>query len=164
MTGFQLFGVNRDGCHMWGRKCSLFPEHLISLPLGVHDFTPFGSSWFHSLWEFMISPIHYMYIIYYWICQFQEYVYRLIAWISLTVLSLELILLQRISKWNIKRLIMQPKCSLKDIILAKPIWNPRTGEWASTRASTNIQALNGGSHVMTRIPICMILAYHLVQS
>ena len=31
--------VNRDGCHMWGRKCSLFPEHLISLPL--------GSSWFH---------------------------------------------------------------------------------------------------------------------
>ena len=25
MTGFQLFYVNRDGCHMWGRKCSLFP-------------------------------------------------------------------------------------------------------------------------------------------
>ena len=34
MTGFQLICVNRDGCHMWGRKCSLFPEHLISLPLG----------------------------------------------------------------------------------------------------------------------------------
>ena len=33
---------NRDGCHMWDRKCSLFPEHLISLTL-----------------EFMISPIHY---------------------------------------------------------------------------------------------------------
>ena len=29
----------RDGCHMWSMKCSLFPEHLISLPL--------GSSWFH---------------------------------------------------------------------------------------------------------------------
>ena len=28
----HLFFVNRDGCHMWGRKCSLFPEHLISLP------------------------------------------------------------------------------------------------------------------------------------
>ena len=27
-------GVNRDGCLMWGRKCSHFPEHLISLPLG----------------------------------------------------------------------------------------------------------------------------------
>ena len=26
--------------------------------------------WFHSLWEFMISRIHYIYIIYYWICQF----------------------------------------------------------------------------------------------
>ena len=38
MTGCQLF-VNHDGCHMWGRKCSLFPEHLISLHL--------GSSWFH---------------------------------------------------------------------------------------------------------------------
>ena len=21
-------------CHVWGRKCSLFPEHLISLPFG----------------------------------------------------------------------------------------------------------------------------------
>ena len=31
MTGFQLFWINRDGCHMWGRKCSLFPEHLILL-------------------------------------------------------------------------------------------------------------------------------------
>ena len=39
MTDFQFFCVNRDGCHMWGRKCSLFPEHMISLPLGVHDFT-----------------------------------------------------------------------------------------------------------------------------
>ena len=39
MTGFPLLVVNRDGCYMWGRKCSLFPEHLISLPL--------GSSWLH---------------------------------------------------------------------------------------------------------------------
>ena len=36
---FQLFWVNRDGCHMWGNKFSLFPKHPISLPL--------GSSWFH---------------------------------------------------------------------------------------------------------------------
>ena len=35
-----------DGCHMWGRKFSLFPEHLISLYLG----------------EFMILPIRYIYI------------------------------------------------------------------------------------------------------
>ena len=37
MTCFQLFGVIRDGCHMWGRICSLFPEHLIllHLPLGI---------------------------------------------------------------------------------------------------------------------------------
>ena len=32
-TGFQLFCVNSDGCHMWDKKCSLFPGHLISLPL-----------------------------------------------------------------------------------------------------------------------------------
>ena len=44
MTGFQLFCVNCDGCHMWGRKCSLFPEH---------SFTVFG--------EFMISSFHYVY-------------------------------------------------------------------------------------------------------
>ena len=36
---FPVIASNRDGCHMWGRKCSLFPEHLILLPL--------GSSWFH---------------------------------------------------------------------------------------------------------------------
>ena len=32
---FPVICVNRDGCHMWGRKCSLFPEHLIPLPLGI---------------------------------------------------------------------------------------------------------------------------------
>ena len=47
MTGFQLFWVNRDGCHMWGRKCSLFSEYLISLPL--------GTSWFHP---FIIYTLH----------------------------------------------------------------------------------------------------------
>ena len=44
MTGFQLLGVNRDGCHMWDRKCSLFPDHLISL-------------------SSRISTIHYNYIV-----------------------------------------------------------------------------------------------------
>ena len=29
MTGFQLLCVNHDGCHMWGRKCSLFQVHMI---------------------------------------------------------------------------------------------------------------------------------------
>ena len=38
---------------------------------GTPDFTPFG--------EFMISPIHYIYIIYYWICQFYDYVYGLMT-------------------------------------------------------------------------------------
>ena len=42
--------------------------------------------------EFMISPIHYIYIIYYWICQFLGLCVRindsgLFAWISLTALS-----------------------------------------------------------------------------
>ena len=32
MTDFQLF-LNRDMCHTWDRKGSLFPEHLISLTL-----------------------------------------------------------------------------------------------------------------------------------
>ena len=40
MTGFQLFGVGREGCHMWGGRCSPFPEHMLSLPLG-------GGAWFH---------------------------------------------------------------------------------------------------------------------
>ena len=30
---FSLFLFNRDGCHMWGRKYSLFPEDQISLAL-----------------------------------------------------------------------------------------------------------------------------------
>ena len=64
-TGFQLLWVNRDGCHMWGRKCSLS---------GTPDFTPFG--------EFMILPTHYIYTIYYWICQFYDYVYGLMTALS----------------------------------------------------------------------------------
>ena len=40
MTGFQLFWVNRDGCHIWGRKCSLFLKHFIPLPLGSSWFRP----------------------------------------------------------------------------------------------------------------------------
>ena len=39
ITGFQLICLNHDECHMWGRKCPLFLEHLISLPM--------RSSWFH---------------------------------------------------------------------------------------------------------------------
>ena len=29
MTDFQLFWLSHYGFHMWGRKWSLFPEHLI---------------------------------------------------------------------------------------------------------------------------------------
>ena len=47
MTGFQLFGINCDGCHMCGRK-------LLTLS-GIPEFTPFD--------EFMILPIHYIYTI-----------------------------------------------------------------------------------------------------
>ena len=44
MTDFQLI-VNRDGCHMWGRKCSLFSGTLDFTPYWeVHDFT-------HSLYS-----------------------------------------------------------------------------------------------------------------
>ena len=71
MSGFHLL-VNRDGCHMWDRKCSLILENLILLRLS------------------MISPIHYIYI--------TEFVSRrtmflwindsgLFAWISLIALS-----------------------------------------------------------------------------
>ena len=28
---FPVMLVNRDGCHMWDRNCSRFPEHLLSL-------------------------------------------------------------------------------------------------------------------------------------
>ena len=70
MTGFQLFWVNRHGCQMWDRKCSLFPEHLISLPL--------GSSWFNP---FIIYVIH----------NLSDYIYGLMtglfAWIDLDQLT-----------------------------------------------------------------------------
>ena len=60
-----------------GQEILTLSEHLISLPL--------GSSWFHP---FIIQII---YIVYYWICQFYDYVYLLMtglfAWISLTALS-----------------------------------------------------------------------------
>ena len=51
----------------------------------------FGNTWFYFLGKFMILLIHYMYIIYYWICQFWDYVYVLMtlglfAWISLAAL------------------------------------------------------------------------------
>ena len=36
-----MFCIYRDGCHMCGSKCSFFPEHLISLPLGSSRFHPF---------------------------------------------------------------------------------------------------------------------------
>ena len=36
-----VLGMDRDGYRMWGRKCSLFPEHMISLPLGSSYFHPF---------------------------------------------------------------------------------------------------------------------------
>ena len=43
---------NRDGCHMCGRKYSLFLEHLIALPL--------GSSWFHPFigWNLAVLGLH----------------------------------------------------------------------------------------------------------
>ena len=48
---FPVIWVNRDGYHMWGRKCSLFPEHLIHSLWGVHEFT-------HSLYIFIYSTNH----------------------------------------------------------------------------------------------------------
>ena len=65
--------VHLDGCHTWGRKCSIFPEYLISHPL--------GSSWYPPF----IIYIHYD------ICQSMYYIYGFMtpgcAWISLTALS-----------------------------------------------------------------------------
>ena len=58
---------------MWGRKYSLFPEHLISLYLwGVHDFT-------HSLYILLNLSVLRLCL---WITD-----YGLFAWISLTAMS-----------------------------------------------------------------------------
>ena len=73
MTGFQLFLVNRDGCHMWGRKCSLFPEHLVSLPL--------GRSWSHPFITYTLHNLS----VYRQCLGINDY--GLFAWISLTALS-----------------------------------------------------------------------------
>ena len=48
---FPVIWVNRDGCYMWGRKCSLFQEHQISLPL--------GSSWFYPFIVYIYTCIYY---------------------------------------------------------------------------------------------------------
>ena len=56
LTGFQLFCVNRHGCHMWGSK--------LVLTRGVHDFT-------HSLYA------HYI------ICQSKGYVCGLVCLLDL---------------------------------------------------------------------------------
>ena len=45
-------GTYCDGCHMWGRKCSLFLEHTISLSLessGFHQFVIYTLQNFFSL-------------------------------------------------------------------------------------------------------------------
>ena len=62
MNGFHSFQVNCDGCHMWDRKCSLFPEHLISHPL--------GSSWYRQSWDNVYGLMP-----------------GLFAWVNLTALS-----------------------------------------------------------------------------
>ena len=43
----SLCCVHRDGCHMWGRRCSLFHQHMIPPIWGVHDVT-------HSLYIIII--------------------------------------------------------------------------------------------------------------
>ena len=53
----QLLWVRGDGCHMWDRKYSLFPEHMNKLTL--------GSSWYHPF----IVYVHHR------ICQYYVYVY-----------------------------------------------------------------------------------------
>ena len=68
-----------DGCHMWGRKCSLFPEHLISLPFIIYTCR---------------------------ICQSKDYVYglmTLVCWpgLVLTALSWNYIILPPSSQWLI---------------------------------------------------------------
>ena len=42
MISFRLFCLNHDGCHMWSRKCSLFPEHRSLLALGSSCFDSFA--------------------------------------------------------------------------------------------------------------------------
>ena len=54
MSGLLLFWVNRDGCHLCGRKCALFWKTI----WGIHDFT-------HSLYTHYIHKLSvwdYMYV------------------------------------------------------------------------------------------------------
>ena len=59
VTGFQLFCVDRDGCHMRDRKCTLFPEHLITQMWSISHAHSCGTPDFTPLGEFIKSPIHY---------------------------------------------------------------------------------------------------------
>ena len=66
--------VNRDGCHMCGMKLSLFPEHMISLPL--------ESSWIQSFIIYTLLNLS--------VLGLRINDSGLIAWISLTALSRDL--------------------------------------------------------------------------
>ena len=69
----SLKSVNRDGCHMWSRICSLFTEHLI--------FPNLGSSWFHPFIIYTLQNLS--------VCGLCLRINDLFAWISLTVLFCE---------------------------------------------------------------------------
>ena len=94
MTGCQLFGGKSWWVPHVGRKCSLFSEHLILLHLG----------------SFMIAPIHYKHIIYFWICQSYDYVYGVMTGLSRTYFIIGMIYRSELSftetfgmyDWNIQ--------------------------------------------------------------
>ena len=46
---FPISWMNRDGCHMWGRECTLFKDHMISLPLEVWFFHSFIRYTLHNM-------------------------------------------------------------------------------------------------------------------
>ena len=97
----SYLGVNRDWWHMWGRKCSLFPEHLISLPL--------GNSWFH---RFIIYTLHNLSVLGLCVRINDWFVcLDLFAWISLTALS-----------WTLFQCLTRPKLYVIKIIIRCCCW------------------------------------------
>ena len=71
-----LFCFNRDGCYIWCRKCSFHPDHMFSLPLGVHEFTVIIYIYIYILRNLSVSVL----------CLRINYS-DLFAWINLTVWS-----------------------------------------------------------------------------
>ena len=86
---YLLFVLSSRGKIPQTTKSTLNMESWRNATCGTTNAHSFRNTWFHSLWEFMISPIHYIYITYLSSLELclRINAFGLFAWISLIALS-----------------------------------------------------------------------------